>query len=64
MKRMHCQTTLKHQISCILLVSLSSPYIHDIRSQEPNIRTGIAKKKIEKILDFLLQLNLVHLTLV
>ena len=25
----------KHQISCILLVSLSSPYVHDARSQEP-----------------------------
>ena len=24
----------KHQISCILLVSLSSPYVHDTRSQE------------------------------
>ena len=23
------------QISCILLVSLSSPYVHDARSQEP-----------------------------
>ena len=27
----------KHQISCILLVSLSSPYFHDARSQEPKI---------------------------
>jgi len=25
----------KQQISCILLVSLSSPYVHDARSQEP-----------------------------
>ena len=25
----------KHQISCILLVSLSSHYVHDARSQEP-----------------------------
>ena len=25
----------EHQISCILLVSLSSPYVHDARSQEP-----------------------------
>ena len=24
----------KHQISCILLISLSSPYVHDARSQE------------------------------
>ena len=28
----------KHQISYILLVSLSSPYVHDARSQEPKIR--------------------------
>ena len=27
----------KHQISCILLVSLSSPYVHDAQSQEPKI---------------------------
>ena len=27
----------KHLISCILLVSLSSPYVHDARSQEPKI---------------------------
>ena len=27
----------KHQISCTLLVSLSSPYVHDARSQEPKI---------------------------
>ena len=27
----------EHQISCILLVSLSSPYVHDARSQEPKI---------------------------
>ena len=27
----------KHQISCILLVSLSSPYVHDAWSQEPKI---------------------------
>ena len=32
----------KHQISCILLVSLSSPYVHDARSQET--------KKISKCL--------------
>ena len=25
----------KYQISCLLLVSLSSPYVHDARSQEP-----------------------------
>ena len=27
----------KHQISCILLVSLSSPDVHDARSKEPKI---------------------------
>ena len=27
----------KHRISCILLVSLSSPYVHDARLQEPKI---------------------------
>ena len=27
----------KYQISCIWLVSLSSPYVHDARSQEPEI---------------------------
>ena len=31
----HCDN--KHQISCILLVSLSSPYVHDARPQEPKI---------------------------
>jgi len=29
----------KHQISCILLVSLSSPCVHDVRSQEPKALT-------------------------
>jgi len=29
----------KHRISCILLVSLSSPYVHDARSQEPKIHS-------------------------
>jgi len=45
---MHGQTPRKFPISCILLVSLSSPYVHDARSQEPKIRTGVAEK-IEKI---------------
>jgi len=27
----------KYEISCILLVSLSSPYVHDARSQQPKI---------------------------
>jgi len=27
----------KHRISCILLVFLSSPYVHDSRSQDPKI---------------------------
>jgi len=31
----------KHQISCILLVSLSSPYVHDARSQEPKKKVKI-----------------------
>ena len=31
----------KHQISCILLVSLSSPYVHDARSQEPKILLNV-----------------------
>ena len=30
----------KHQISCIFLVSLSSPYVHDARSQEPKKSTN------------------------
>ena len=30
----------KHQISCILLVSISSPYVHDARSQEPKKKSG------------------------
>ena len=34
---LHCNKKFdnKHQNSCILLVSLSSPYVHDARSQEP-----------------------------
>jgi len=31
----------KHQISCTLLVSLSSPYVHDARSQKPTITAHI-----------------------
>ena len=27
----------KYQISCILLISLSSPYVHEARSQEPKV---------------------------
>ena len=30
-----CGNSTAHRISCILLVSLSSPYVHDARSQEP-----------------------------
>ena len=33
----------KHQISCIFLVSLSSSYVHDLRSQEPKIFVGLVK---------------------
>jgi len=31
----------KHLISCILLVSLSSPYVHDARSQEPETKAKL-----------------------
>jgi len=32
----------KHQINCILLVSLSSPYVHDARSQGPKTDTPVS----------------------
>ena len=34
----------KHQISCILFVSLSSPYVHYARSQEPKIMPVVSQK--------------------
>ena len=35
----------KHQISCILLVSLSSPHVHDARSQEPKITLSVCSSE-------------------
>ena len=39
----------KHQISCILLVALSSPCVHDARSQEPKTHRQFdcASKKVK-----------------
>ena len=47
----------KHQISCILFVSLPSPYVHDARSQEPKIYTIVisvsTSLKMQDLLDMM-----------
>ena len=56
----------KHRISCILLVSLSSPYGHDARSQEPKIRAFISLPFFSRIhfrASSFVQLIVVFLTL-
>jgi len=37
----------KHRISCILMVSLSSPYIHDVWSQEPKTSVNICWHELQ-----------------
>ena len=47
----------KHLISCILLASLSSPYVHDARSQEPKIFTLFTAQQFPFQADCFIVLN-------